>query len=346
MAKQIDSHLAPFSEDKELYTRLYIDPASQKLGKRYKQSKRGKARNIAALPGQPQLCLDDPLLKDHLLMEFRTQYLDNFAPHLWLVATKAHHHISSLSRQIVRGRNITITEDPKLHLVWYHNRVFIKPLPPYLLSHAFWTYILLSPTSPIHQPERDQILYAARGFLRSWSFLIQHKSDWAIATADPKLPLLPKKILFGDFMRFMAECRESISDADVSPRYRFGELRLSRINFWSQVLLKRFTYHKASWQYSSYFSRYFGVILFAFAFFSTALSAMQVALAALTTLNVPDGGQFGSSWNAFLLVSGWFSVAVLLFVIIVVMFFALQFTFMLGREALFVAKDTWRKRRI
>jgi hypothetical protein len=67
MAKQTDSHLVPFSEDKELHTRLYIDPASQKLGKRYKQGKRGKARNIAALPGQPQLCLDDPLLKDHLL---------------------------------------------------------------------------------------------------------------------------------------------------------------------------------------------------------------------------------------------------------------------------------------
>jgi hypothetical protein len=333
---------APFSQDRQLYAKLDVDPTSQELRRRSRKSKTDKP---ATLPGQPHILLDDPFLKEHLINQFCTTYLDNFAPHLWLVATQSHSHISSLTHQIVRGRSIVITEDPKLHLLWYHDRVFIKPIPPYLLSHAFWTYYLLSPTSPIPQPERDRILFAARGYIRTWAFLIQHKSDFALATGDPKLPLLPKIVSFGNFMRFTAEFKDSVSDADVAPRYRFGELRLSRINFWSQVLLKKFAYHKVNGQYSAYFSRYFGVILVLFAFFSTALNAMQVALAAVATGNVPAQGQFGTSWNTLLLVSGWFSVTVLLFVSSVIVFLALEFSFMLAREVIFAGKDLWRKRR-
>jgi hypothetical protein len=342
MVVQTGPSLTPFSQDRELYAKLDVDPASQKLRRR---SGKGKTGKPAALPGQPHILLDDPSLKVHLIKEFSTTYLDNFAPHLWLVATQSHSHISSLTHQIVRGRNIVITEDPKLHLLWYHDRVFIKPIPPYLLSHAFWIYYLLSPTSPIPQPERDQILFAARGYLRTWFFLIRHKSDFALATSDAKLPLLPKNVSFGNFMRFIAECEDNISDADVSPRYRFGELRLSRINLWSQVFLKKFAYHKVSGQYSAYFSRYFGVILVLFAFFSTALNAMQVALAAVATGSVPAGGQFSTSWNSFLQVSGWFSVAVLFFVASVIVFLGLEFGFMLAREISFAGKDLLRKRR-
>lgn len=146
-------------------------------------------------------------------------------------------------------------------------------------------------------------------------------------------------------MRFIAECKDSISDADVSPRYHFGELRLSRINFWSQVFLRKFAYHKVSGQYSAYFSRYFGVILVLFAFFSTALNAMQVALAAVAMGDGPTGDQFAASWNNFSLVSGWFSVAVLLFVASVIVFLVLEFTFMIAREVSFAGKDLWRKRK-
>jgi hypothetical protein len=341
MAKLIRTSLVPFSQDRELYSKLHIDTSSQKL---IRNSHKSKARNHPALPGQPRLSLDDPLMKDHLEREFRTAYLDAFAPHLWLVATQCHSHISSLTHQIVRGRNIVITEDPKLHLLWYHDRVFIKPIPPYLLSSAFWTYYLLSPTSPIPQPERDLVLFSARGYLRTWFFLIQHKSDFVLATSDPKLPLLPKNVSFGRFMRFIAECEDNISDADVSPRYHFGELRLSRINFWGQALLKKFAYHKVSGQYSAYFSRYFGIILFLFAFFSTALSAMQVALQALATPDVPSGGQFDTSWTVVLLVSGWFSATVLIFIASVIGFLILEFAFMTLRELNFAGKQKWKKR--
>jgi hypothetical protein len=44
----------------------------------------------------------------------------------------------------MKRREIVVTEDPRLHLVWIYDRVFIKPLPKYLLSHDFWQIYLLS----------------------------------------------------------------------------------------------------------------------------------------------------------------------------------------------------------
>ncbi|KFY43368.1 hypothetical protein V494_02017 [Pseudogymnoascus sp. VKM F-4513 (FW-928)] len=317
MAKHvaIGTSLPPFGRDLQLYDKLNIDLTSQKLTRASSKNTAGLTKPVrpATLPGQPQLPLDSPLIAHHLIQEFNTEYLDNFAPNLWLVATQSHSHISSLTHQIVRGRNIVVTEDPKLHLLWYYDRVFIKPIPPYILSHAFWSFYFFSSYSPIPQPERDQILLAVRGYLRTWCYLIQHKSDFILATAaggSNQMPLIPKNISYGAFMRFVSECRDSISDKDVSPRYHFGELRASRINFWGQMLLTGFSYYKPSGQYNDYFSRYFGVILFFFAFLSTALSAMQVALAAMAPMDV-SANKFDKTWNSILLVSGWFAVLVL-----------------------------------
>jgi hypothetical protein len=144
-------------------------------------------------------------------------------------------------------------------------------------------------------------------------------------------------------MRFLGQCKDSISDIDVNPRYKFGELRFSRINVWSQILLKRFSYHKASGQYGGYFSRYFGLFLFIFAVFSTILSAMQVALAALTFL---PAGNFGRSWNTVLTVSGWFSVVVVICVAGILFFLGGKLVFMIARETVFALKTMQRKRKL
>jgi len=341
MSKNISTNLPPFSKDIELYTKLHLDSAFQRLTRK---SSKGQAaqQKPAALPNHPHILLDDPLLQDHLVKEFRTEYLDRFSPHLWLVATQSHSHISSLTHQIVRRRNIIISEDPRLHLLWYHDCIYLKPLPPYLLSHAFWAY-LLHPSSPIPSPARDEILLAARGYLRTWSYLITHKSDFDLALALRLLPQTPA-LKFGALMRLLAQVRDNVSAADVSPRYAFGELRISRINFWSQAMVKRFYYHKSSGQYSAYFSRYFATVLFLFAFFSTALSAMQVALAALATVNAPVG-QFGGGWEAVVAVSGWFSVVVLMFVMSILLFLWAKWMFMVGRETMFALNSLWRKRK-
>ena len=66
----------------------------------------------------------------------------------------------------------------------------------------------------------------------------------------------------------------SVSDGDVTPRYRYGELSLGRINFYTKFYERRFFYRKVIWQY-----RDLAV--------SVALAAMQVVLAA----QQPNGNQ-------------------------------------------------------
>ena len=58
------------------------------------------------------------------------------------MSTQSSANINALHRQRVKGRHIIITEEVRLHLVWIHDRIFVKPLPKYLLSHVFWEWFL------------------------------------------------------------------------------------------------------------------------------------------------------------------------------------------------------------
>ncbi len=90
------------------------------------------------LPGQPKMRLDWPdQLYEYLQKDLYTRELDTISPNLWLLATRSSGHVSPLHHQIVKGRRVVITEDPRLHLLWIDDRIFIKPLPLYLLSHEF-----------------------------------------------------------------------------------------------------------------------------------------------------------------------------------------------------------------
>jgi len=52
----------------------------------------------------------------------------------WLWACGRPMPARPLHYQILLGRNITITENMELHLVWSKDRIFIKPIPLYLLD--------------------------------------------------------------------------------------------------------------------------------------------------------------------------------------------------------------------
>ncbi|PVH69820.1 hypothetical protein DL98DRAFT_162982 [Cadophora sp. DSE1049] len=98
---------------------------------------------------------------------------DDIYPYLWLVARKEAAHIDSLHEQLLKKRVIASAEDPKLHLVWYYETVYIKPLPDYLLNHAIWTcHIPKPPAQPVQTRPRYDKYRATLGFLRSYSFLI------------------------------------------------------------------------------------------------------------------------------------------------------------------------------
>ncbi|KAI1660709.1 hypothetical protein F4813DRAFT_261701 [Daldinia decipiens] len=290
------------------------------------------------LPGEPRIKLENDTIGTDLEEELVTNDLDQLSPHLWLVAKQDSAHISSLTHQIVRGRRIIITEKPELHLVWYYNQVFIKPLPKYLLSYAFWKYYLISPHSPIQEPLQSSLRKAALGFLRSYSYLIQRRSDFNLAMNEDHR-LLPKNIKYSSFSRLITSV-QSIGDDMVSPRYHYGELRLSRLNFWIKIFFFRFTYHKAEGQYGPYFARFYGPILFLFGLFSVLLSAMQVVLAAM-----PPTENSSASWLNFPLVSRGFSIFTLLVVAVITCYFLLAFVGLASREIIFALRDLYRKRR-
>lgn len=157
--------------------------------------------SFQVLPGCLRIALDDPDIGDFLCKELQTTELDEFEPYMWLKAKQDRKHISSLTEQIVRGRNITIIEKPRLHLVWAYDRFFIKPLPIYLLSRPLCDHFLLSHDPYISPSVQEDLRRAASGLIRLIFVLIQHESDFIIAQ-DEKTRLILGETSYADFARF------------------------------------------------------------------------------------------------------------------------------------------------
>jgi hypothetical protein len=296
----------PFSADVELHHEdvFWQDPKA--------------ARNH--LTGQPSVLHDDEEVPAYIKNELVTPKLNKMAPHLWLLATPSSTHVSPLHEQIVRGRQIVLSENPELHLVWIGNRVFIKPLPIYLLSRSFWEHYLHEPKpTPAEEARRVQLAQAALGYVRSYHHLIRHESDFRIAV---RTHLVPPGVTYLQFMVFISGFGK-ISDDKVSPRYRFGELRMTRLNAWARLLLGEPHFHKVAWQYADVFARYYAPYLFVFSIVSVVLSAMQVGVGART------------EWSSFQGVSAWFSVVTLVFVFLVSLILILDFVLMVLREIIY-----------
>lgn len=262
---------------------------------------------ISYLPGYPRVHLNDSQqLTAFLDREFWAADLEKISPRLWVMTTQSSANISSLHYQRVKGREIVLTEDPRLHLVWIYNRVFIKPLPKYLLSYRFWTTFLLSEPSPLGI-ERDKLCKAALGYLRTFYYLIEHESDFDIA-CRAESRLVPPGVTWEQFCNFSDRFKDRIQDSDVSGRYQFGELRLTRLNLYVKIFLSKFVYERVHAQYGDYFNRFYAPLLFIFGILSLMLNAMQVEMnvEALTK----------DKWMLFWRICRWFSVitlAVLLF---------------------------------
>ncbi|KAK8180704.1 hypothetical protein BC567DRAFT_150767, partial [Phyllosticta citribraziliensis] len=259
------------------------------------------------------------------------------APHLWLMSTQSSANISPLHRQRVKRRDIVLTEDPRLHLVWHDERIFVKPLPPYLLSAAFWEKVLVAPG-----PQQQQrITRAALGFLRTYTHLIQHPSDLTIAHSHA---LLPSTITYTSFSDFAAHLSR-IPDSAVSPRYAYGELRLSRLNVYAKLFLRRWYYFRLWPQYGTYFAQFYAPVLFVFGVLSVALGAMQVETAAegLFAGGDDDSGN-AALWVAFWHLCRWFSVASLALVALIAVVLLVLLLWRLWAEWSFALRERWRKR--
>jgi hypothetical protein len=265
--------------------------------------------------------------------------LDAITGSLWWagrpgVAARPLHRQASLL-----GRRIVMIEQADLHLVWVENRIFIKPMPRYLLDVGSWKRLGIfghggeDTTIPGHKSTRRS-WPAARGFLLSYVWLVRSERDFDMAV---ELGLLPGNLTLnwlvletrdkGENMLhsspvssrseskssrgwplwrlLVAEILHHIdinAPFDIAPRFRYGELRLSRLNH-----IYRFSpqFRGSNWlrgyemryqSYGTFFRRNFSWVFITFAFMTSILSAMQVGLA---TADLTDAVSFQRASKGF-----------------------------------------------
>jgi hypothetical protein len=186
-----------------------------------------------------------------------------------------------LHHQLLLGRDIFVSERIDLHLVWGGGRIFVKPIPRYLLNPDFWSAHL---SSQAHG-NRTHLRQCAMGFLLSYVALIAYESDFRIATDKG---LIPPSMSWSRWRRFVREMLHAQGESkgenhlwgDVAERFIYGELRLNRLNMIEAVLrgpfsrgfLARWTSFGGVYQYTS------AAIIAGTAYILLILSAMQVGL--------------------------------------------------------------------
>ncbi|KAK8010355.1 hypothetical protein PG990_009320 [Apiospora arundinis] len=203
-----------------------------------------------------------------------------------------------LHGQQMLGREIVITEQMDLHLVWTSGRIYIKPLPRFLLEPCLWREYLSCPigcscsssTDPVCRHQR--LRRCALGFLFSYAALICHESDFYFAL---ERNLLPKKVDWDIWRRFIAELLAHQIYCQIDTRFYYGELRLSRLN--KLQCLASGSAYMAPWnRYGDFFHDNFAWLASATVYVAVVLTAMQVGLAtSLATNGVFQAASYGFS---------------------------------------------------
>ncbi|KAM7222489.1 hypothetical protein V8F06_001983 [Rhypophila decipiens] len=118
------------------------------------------------LPGEPRVSLDNrEAVNTFLHRELDDPLFNEIYSWCEILVPKSGDNISSLHRQVVKGRKIITSEDARLHLVWDKHKIYIKPIPACLLSYRVWETCLsdargsvredgqaVEPKNPLSQP--------------------------------------------------------------------------------------------------------------------------------------------------------------------------------------------------
>ena len=231
---------------------------------------------LSALDALPTLSSSSyaPFLANANIPEFLREDLDlsrlnRIHSHLWMCGRPM--RARPLHRYKMLGTDVLPSQQLDLHLLRFSNKLILKPLPEFYLSHAFWVEYLCG----------DPALHAAAcGFLLSYVWLLTSPVDLRLAH---ELYLVPSfvtwpwwKALVTDFVSHV----DMYALDQVNARFHFGDLRLGRIN--SIYRVRHATTHFVRGylygynRYVVFFQRKFSWILIVFVFFSLVLAAMQV----------------------------------------------------------------------
>lgn len=154
--------------------------------------------------------------------------------------------------------------------MWSKNRIFLKPIPLYLLDPDFWAAHII----------RDRKLAdCARGFLFSYTALLSYESDFRLASEKG---LLPSDITWAAWKGLAREILQHHCYASVNPRYWYGELRLSRLNTIYRLrkgfLLRGYSKVAAHTVYVDLLRDNFAALAAILGYVVIVLTAMQVGL--------------------------------------------------------------------
>ncbi|KAI1076061.1 hypothetical protein F5B20DRAFT_339988 [Whalleya microplaca] len=227
---------------------------------------------LALLPASHRTKRDDivvPRLESEFLVrELLVKRLNDIQDWLWVcgrpMPPRPLHH------QALIAREITITENPELHLVWSKNRIFLKPIPPYLLEPDFWA---------AHIIHDRNLADCARGFLFSYTALVAYESDFRMALEKG---LIPTRVTWEAWKRLSQEILQNHCYSSVNPRYWYGELRLSRLNkiyrFRKGFIFRGYSKVAAHTVYVDLLRDNFAALATVLGYVVIVLTAMQVGL--------------------------------------------------------------------
>lgn len=225
-------------------------------------------------------------IESYLKRDLDHSRLNRIHGYLWMAGRPL--NARPIHRQKMMGFDIFLTEQADLHLLKFSNKIFVKPLPEYMLNYSFWDRYICG-SRELHR--------SACGILLSYVWLICSPLDLKLAR---QLDLLSSEITWTWWKTFVTDFLLHV-DANalnqVNKRYHFGELRLGRINsiyrirFFFTHFIRGYLYGYN--RYVVFFQRNFAWMLIVFVYFSLVLTAMQVGLA-LPQLNTNHAFQQAS----------------------------------------------------
>ncbi|KAF5510886.1 hypothetical protein CGCS363_v003662 [Colletotrichum siamense] len=190
-----------------------------------------------------------------------------------------------LHYQDLLGRQIQVTEQMDMHLVWSKSKIWIKPLPRFLMEPRFWQDYLSCKPGPIngtHHIDRQPCSCRLRrqralGFFFSYAALVSYESDFIIARDKH---LVPMEFNWLTWRRFVKELLDNENIyRDIDPRFHYGELRLNRLNKLYYLWKTPLRAYRSYWnQYGSFFEGNFTWMASSTIYLVVVLTAMQVGL--------------------------------------------------------------------
>jgi hypothetical protein len=211
--------------------------------------------------------LDGEFPKDDLSVK----RIEDIAPHLWVVGRPYLPRPLNLQRILKREIGVATT-DASLHLVWTYQTLYVKALPRYLVSMAFFEQRLSlpHPCGP------------ALGLLFTYMALVPSELDFALAH---DLHLLPTNYKWEEWKKLTRRILDEYPDKTIynhlPVRYTYGELRLSRLNKLCRFRCMFDVYSPliGSVRYTDFISDNLRIITAVTAYIIVVSTAMQVGLA-------------------------------------------------------------------